>query len=147
MAHDFKAFPELTNSQMDFYYADSPHVQIFTDFEATVVKVHDGDTITVRWHERDFDFPVRLIGIDAPEMNAGGLESKLWLEKQILNQKVEILIDKNQRVGKWGRILGQVFHNGMNINQESLMEGMSVPFDRRREGTIPDINAEMAAWL
>ena len=37
MVHDFKAFPELTNSQMDLYYWDSPHKQITDDFDAVVV--------------------------------------------------------------------------------------------------------------
>ena len=48
MVHDFNRFPELTTSQMAESYFESPHKQVSGDFRATVVKVHDGDTITVR---------------------------------------------------------------------------------------------------
>ena len=45
MPHDFKLFPELTNSQMQIYYWDSPHKQITKNFMAKVLRVKDGDTI------------------------------------------------------------------------------------------------------
>ncbi len=128
MGHDFKRFPELTNNQMQFYYFESPHTQIVEDFLAKVIKVHDGDTITVRWQERDFDFPVRLANIQAPELNEGGASSQSWLESLIKDEEVEILINPKNRVGKWGRILGEVLHRGMNLNELSLQEGHSVPF-------------------
>ncbi len=70
--HDFVKFPELTNRQMSIFYFESPHQQIVESFQAEVVKVHDGDTITVRTDFRDFDFPVRLAYIQAPELNEGG---------------------------------------------------------------------------
>tara|TARA_Y100000310_G_C20702423_1_gene831093 strand:+ start:10267 stop:10689 length:423 start_codon:yes stop_codon:yes gene_type:complete len=133
VAWDFKERPELWNSVVDFYYWDSPHKQIFEDFTAKVVKVHDGDTITVQWAERSFDFPVRLLGIDAPELNAGGEASKQWLEQLLLDKEVDVLIDPEERVGKWGRILGTVMADGLNVNELSVSEGMSVPFDRREE--------------
>lgn len=133
MSHDFKKFPELTNSQMPVYYFESPHRQITENFICKVVDVHDGDTIRVLWDERDFTFPIRLLNIDAPELDEGGAESQNWLEKQVLGEEVEILIDPKQRVEKWGRLLGEVFHMGMNMNELSMIEGMSVPFERRGE--------------
>jgi len=126
--HDFKKFPELTNSQMEFYYFNSPHRQITDDFTAKVIRVIDGDTIRVKWSERDFDFPIRLLNIDAPELKEGGLESKRWLSEEILNKEVDILIDQKQRVGKWGRILGEVMFMGTNLNNLSMDLGYSVPF-------------------
>ena len=126
--HDFKKFPELTNHQMQFYYFDSPHRQILEDFRAKVVKVIDGDTIKVKWDERDFDFRVRFSNIAAPEMDEGGRDSKQWLEKEILNEEIDILINPKMRVGKWGRILGEVLHRGLNINELSLQLNYSVPF-------------------
>ena len=128
MGHDFKRFPELTNNQMQFYYFESPHKQIDEDFLAKVIKVTDGDTILVRWQERDFDFPVRLANIQAPELKEGGITSKKWLESKINNQEVEILINPYNRVGKWGRILGEVLFRGVNLNEESLDMQMSIPF-------------------
>ena len=132
MAHDFKRFPELTNSQAAFYYWDSPHKQIFKDFFAKVVRIMDGDTIEVRWDERDFDFPVRFLDTDALELEDGGEIARGWLEKRILNEEVEILIDPFNRVGRWGRILGEVMHNGMSVNEESVLLGYAVPFEVER---------------
>ena len=80
MAHDFKRFPELTNSQMNLYYFDSPHKQITESFTAKVVKVTDGDTIRVKWDERDFTFPIRLSELAAPELNErGGVKAQRWM--------------------------------------------------------------------
>ena len=144
MAHDFENFPELTNSQVDFYYWESPHKQIFEDFKCKVVKVIDGDTIRVKWDERDFEFPVRFLGTDAPELNEGGKESMSWLETQIEGEEVEIIIDIKQRVGKFGRILGIIMSKGINMNEESIKTGHAKIFNARGEGKIPDIRKELA---
>ena len=77
MAHDFKRFPELTNNQMNLYYFDSPHEQITSDFDARVVRVVDGDTLRLQVGFRDFDFPLRMSNLLAPEMNEEGGERKL----------------------------------------------------------------------
>lgn len=128
MPHNFNLFPELTNNQMQFYYLQSPHRQITESFIARVSKVIDGDTIRVKWTERDFDFPVRFININAPEMSNGGGESKKWLENQIADEEVYIKVNPRDRVGKWGRILGEVFHMGINMNEMSLQSGMAFKF-------------------
>ena len=150
MTHNFKTHPELTNSQMQLYYFESPHKQITEDFRAKVVKIHDGDTITLRTDFRDFDFPLRFLDTNAPELNEeGGHESRDWLSDKILNKEVDILIDKKNRVGKWGRLLGSVFFSGMNINKESIVMGQSTSFENRNEGKLPIMNKElnMSKWF
>ncbi len=128
--HDFKKFPELTNSQMIHYELESPHPQIKESFQARVVSVHDGDTIRVLWEDRDFSFPVRFLDTQAPELkHPGGRESQEWLEELILNEEVEIQIDPDNRVGKWGRILGRVIHVGLNVNDLSILLGFARPFE------------------
>jgi len=133
MAWDFDKFPELPTSAASLYYIESPHKQIFHDIRAKVVKVIDGDTIRVEWEKRDFDFPVRLLDIDAPELNAGGKESQEWLEGWLIDEEIDILIDEKNRVGKFGRLLGTVLLDGLNMNELSIAMGMSVPFGRREE--------------
>ena len=129
--HNFKLFPELTNSQMQFYYFDSPHKQIIEDFEGKVVKITDGDTIHVKWAEREKPVVIRFIDIAAPEMKErGGAESRNWLEKQIMNEEVRVLIQPKLRVGKWGRIIGRIIHMGQDINKMSMEQGFSVPFQK-----------------
>lgn len=137
MAHDFKNFPELTNNQMLVYYFDSPHKQITEDILAIVTKVIDGDTIRVKWRERNFDFPVRFRELAAPELNErGGREAQSWLEERIIGEEVLLKIDKSNRVDKWGRLLAEVFHEGLSITEEEVWRGLAVHWSQRGEGKI-----------
>ena len=139
MAHDFKTYPELTKKQMQIYYFDSPHKQIFEDFTAEVVGVHDGDTIRVKWRERDFTFPIRMVGIAAPELDeTGGDEAQSWLENRILGKEVDVIINPDNRVEKWGRLLGTIQHGGQNVAEEEIMRGLAKTWEARKEGTIPN---------
>ncbi|MEA2037866.1 MAG: hypothetical protein U9O94_10250, partial [Nanoarchaeota archaeon] len=118
MAHDFKKHPELKDGQMQFYYFESPHKQITEGFLGKVVKVTDGDTIRVETDFRDFTFPVRLSRIAAPEIKEeGGLASAKWLAEKILGEEVYIKVNPHNRVGKWGRIIGDVM-----LGRESMSE-------------------------
>lgn len=144
MAHDFVKYPELTNAQMDFYYFESPHQQIFEDFRATVVRVHDGDTVTLRTDFRDFTFPLRIAELAAPELNeGGGKESQSWLEEQIIGEEVEILMNPAHRVEKWGRLLGQIIFGGINMGEQSINTGHAVPWANRKDGRLQDFDKEM----
>lgn len=138
MMHDFKKFPELGNRQMEIYYFQSPHKQIIEDFKARVVKVTDGDTIRVTTDFRDFDFPVRLADISAPELNEeGGREGRDWLAERILGEEVEILIDMKNRISRWGRVLGHVIHQGVDMNEMIVNMGLAVSWEERPEAINP----------
>ena len=147
--HDFKNYPELTNSQIDEIGFQSPHKQIQEDFRATVVKVHDGDTVSLRTDFRDFTFPLRLLDIDTKELNEGGQEAGDWVRDRLEGEEVEIKIDRKNRVDKYGRLLGRVFHTGMDLGTELMMLGLATPFEQRREGQIPPIEKELniKKWL
>jgi endonuclease YncB( thermonuclease family) len=135
--HDYINYPELTNSQLETERFTSPHEQIENDFYATVVKVHDGDTLTLQVPFRDFNFPLRFLDIDAPELNAGGEASRDWLKGKIEGKDVQIKIDPKNRVEKYGRLLGRVFYLGMDLGQEEVYLGLAKPFTQREEGKIP----------
>ena len=137
MAHDFERYPELTNSQMDFYYWESPHKQILEDFDAMVTDVHDGDTIKVKWQERNFEFPIRLSNIAAPELNeSGGKESQAWLKSRLEGKNVRVRVDSTNRVEKWGRLLGTIEHSGMDVGEESIFNGHATTWEERNSGKI-----------
>lgn len=138
--HDFKRFPELRNAQIEDFAFTSPHKQITEDFMAEVVKVHDGDTIRLLTTFRDFDFPLRLLDIDAPEMNEGGKEVRDWLRQRILDKNVQILINRRNRVDKYGRLLGKVFAAGMDVGDEMLRLGLVTTFKNRKEGELPSLD-------
>ena len=146
MAHDFKRFPELTNRQMQMYLFDSPHEQITEDFFARVIKVSDGDTIRVETDFRDFDFPIRISNMAAPELNEqGGLESQEWLSNEILGKEVRVILSK-ERVEKWGRLLADIIVIGDRISEASVRNGHAVPWDERTEGTF-DFEKELEAFI
>ena len=143
MPHNFKLWPELTNSQMQIYYFQSPHKQIVEPFTAKVIKVTDGDTIRVLWAARDFNFPIRLAELAAPELDErGGRESHSWLENEILGEQVEV-IPTRMRVEKWGRLLANVIHLGMDMSQLSVDTGHAVSWEDRKTASIPDFKKEL----
>uniref|UniRef100_A0A6M3XHJ8 Putative nuclease n=1 Tax=viral metagenome TaxID=1070528 RepID=A0A6M3XHJ8_9ZZZZ len=138
LEHDFKKRPELWNSQLTELYWQSPHRQIFEPFTARVIGVHDGDTIKVRWSERDFDFPIRFAEISAPELNErGGKESQKWLEGRILGKDVTV-VPTPERVEKHGRLLAAVYHNGVSLNKAIVEAGHALLWEERTRGLILD---------
>lgn len=137
MAFDFVANPELRDSQLDLYYWESPHKQIFENFTAHCVKVHDGDTITLRWQERDFDFPLRFAEINTKELNEGGDEAREFLRTRIENEEVDIEINKKNRVDKYGRLLGKVRHRGLDMGETMISMGLATPISQKGEGQFP----------
>jgi len=146
--HDFKNFPELSNSQLQELEFVSPFPQIKEDFTAEVVKVHDGDTCTLRVGFRDFDFPLRFGGIDAPELNAGGEEARKYVKDWIEGKSVYVILDE-KRVGKYGRLLGTILYMGLNVSDTLLRLGYAVPFGKKMEGKIPSLNKDLNLdkWL
>jgi endonuclease YncB( thermonuclease family) len=135
MAHDFDRFPELTNNQMNLYYFDSPHQQIAEDFDAKVAKVHDGDTITLEVGFRDFTFPLRMSNLLAPELNEkGGVRSRDRLRALLLGKTIEVIVNKDNRVGKYGRLLGEVRESGFDIGEQMIQEGFAVALDEEQPG-------------
>jgi len=138
MAHDFKKYPELTNNQMNMYYFDSPHQQIAEDFDAKVVKVHDGDTVRLEVGFRDFTFPLRMSNLMAAELNEeGGIRSRNHLKNLIEGKTIEVIVDKTNRVGKYGRLLGRVRERGFDIGQQMIEEGFAVNLDEEQTGIKP----------
>lgn len=144
--HDFKRFPELSNAQLQTHYFDSPHRQITEEFDATVIGVHDGDTIRVEWGERDFNFPIRFANLAAPELDeTGGEASQQWLEGEILDKEVTIVPTKT-RVEKWGRLLAFVISEGRNMTEESIRQGHGISWDQRRDSPLPDFEKELTRF-
>ena len=144
--HDYKKYPELSNGDLSTFGFVSPHPQIENDFDAFVVRVHDGDTVTLRVDWRDFDFPLRLASIDAPELNTGtpGEEARDFLKSLIENEIVQIKINRQNRVDKYGRLLGNVMLLGQDVGVLMMSFGYALPFNRRREGEMIDLNKTLS---
>ena len=92
-----------------------------------VSKVIDGDTFIT-----DSGQSVRLIGIDAPEMNykkgepeCKALEAKLKLQELVKNKSVKLVKDKSD-TDKYGRLLRYVYlKDGTFINAELVRLGLA----------------------
>lgn len=86
-----------------------------------VARVIDGDTIVVADENR-----VRLIGIDAPEMNSDfdcyAQKAKQRLEELVLNKKVSLEKDISQ-TDKYGRLLRHVWIDEMLASLVLVEEG------------------------
>lgn len=113
-------------------------------YNAKVIKVYDGDTITVNI-DLGFDMSmqnkrVRLTGIDAPELRGDerpqGLESRNFLRDLILYKEVYVLTEKD-KTGKYGRYLGTIFIKnndgtiGDNINEMMITEGYATEYGKK----------------
>lgn len=103
-----------------------------------VIKVYDGDTITIA-SKLPYDdsmlyrFSVRLNGIDAPEIKGKTEDEK---EAAKVSQKAleELILHKNvtlENIGteKYGRVLADVFYNGTNLNKWMLENHYAVEYD------------------
>ncbi len=103
-----------------------------------VVKVYDGDTITIisklPYEESSFyKFSVRLNGIDCPEIKGETLQEKQCaqlardeLSQLILNKEI---ILKNLKTEKYGRILADVYLDDLHLNQYMLDKKLAVKYD------------------
>lgn len=108
-----------------------------------VVKVYDGDTITIATRMPGSDtmyrFSVRLAGIDCPEIRSHSASEKTvaQLAKQFVTEQVmgEIVSLKNVEMEKYGRLLAQVWYyepftlEGLCLNEELCKQRLAVPYN------------------
>lgn len=102
-----------------------------------ILKIIDGDTfdcIIDLGFEVRLQARIRLAGLDAPESRTSdpqekifGLLSKSWLENH-LRGNIMLTTDYDSDKGKYGRILGTVWVDGVNINEKMIAEHMAAPY-------------------
>ena len=89
-----------------------------TPYQATVVAVHDGDTITVR---SDITTKIRLFGIDAPELKQPhGQASKQALSGMVFGKTVTVTPANKDR---YGRTVAQIKADGVDVNNKMVELG------------------------
>jgi len=96
--------------------------------EYQVSRVIDGDTLVVQ--KGSVKLTIRLVGIDAPETSKKKYEpgqpysqqSTKHLAKLALNKSVDV---KAYGTDRYGRILGEVFVDGNNVNLEMVKAGLA----------------------
>lgn len=90
------------------------------NYFAMVQKVSDGDTLNVL-DETGQKHRIRLAFIDAPELKQDfGESSQKFLENQLLNQKVEIVV---RDIDRYQREVATVYWYGKDMNLIQLKQG------------------------
>lgn len=102
-------------------------------YKAFVREVYDGDTITVdidlgldvwKCHEK-----IRLFGINTPELSGedriAGLAARDYLRSRIIDREITLRTVRDKK-GKYGRYLGVIILDDVNINDELVEKGHAV---------------------
>jgi len=123
-------------------------------YDVMVIDCYDGDTCTLDFHlSADVGLgiilgsiftrqPVRLCDIDTPEMRGGTDETKAaavkardtllaWLKAA---KQVKFMVPQNTKgdmKGKYGRWLGYLLADGVNLNQKLVEEGLAEPYKEK----------------
>lgn len=92
-----------------------------------VTRIADGDTFTMIF-DNGFEVRVRLNGIDSPEKKqAFSNRAKQTLSDLIYKKEVKVYYKSKDR---YGRVLGDIYIDNLNINQEMVRRGMAWHFIR-----------------
>jgi endonuclease YncB( thermonuclease family) len=96
----------------------------FTSLEN--IRVVDGDTIQAE--AKGKEIKIRLVEIDAPEMNQPfGFQSKNFLNKLLYERDVTLIAKGEDR---YGRILGEIYADGESANKSMIKSGFAWVYDR-----------------
>lgn len=141
-------------TQLEKINYDDTVVFIPTIEKAKVIKVYDGDTFTIacRLKFDDYEtnkyyrFSVRIRGIDTPELKTKNatekklaLEAKTELTTKIYSRIVEL---KNVEYEKYGRILADVYFDGINIGQSMIDDKYAVAYDGKTKNIPKEWTSE-----
>jgi micrococcal nuclease len=137
------AGPELTIFNAFGVAAIAGRYELAGPVTAEVVRVIDGDTLTVRahiWIGQELTTNVRLLGVNAPELSAHCEEERALAEaaRQFLAERLEgrsvtlrdIALDKYG-----GRILARVEDTAGDVAAALLAARLVVPYDGGRRGS------------
>lgn len=91
------------------------------EIEGKVLRVSDGDTITVV--SGGNKYRIRFLGIDAPESNQkGGAQSRNHLASEIQKAGNYVTVQYKEK-DRYGRIVGKVLANGKDLNYDQVKTG------------------------
>ena len=60
-----------------------------------------------------------------------------WLSERVLGKRVLVHVSRDNRVGKYGRLIGELFVNGFNVNDEMMRRLIVVPFGSKTHRIEP----------
>ncbi len=115
------------------------------EIPVTVIGVSDGDTFKLS-DGKTF----RLYGVNAPEVKESYFEeAKAFTQNLVLGKEITFEQEANYKVDKFGRELGYVFVDGVNLNIELVRNGLArvVLYEKRAKIKYQDelLSAEKSA--
>jgi len=91
------------------------------EISGPVTYVVDGDTLDIN------DIRIRLSLVNTPEVGeAGFVPAKEFVESLCLDKNGQVDIDDGQRQGSFGREIGVVYCDGINLNSELMKKGYAL---------------------
>ena len=91
------------------------------EISGPVTYVVDGDTLDIN------DVRIRLSLVNTPEVGEAGFEpAKEFVESLCLDKNGQVDIDDGQRQGSFGREIGVVYCDGINLNSELMKKGYAL---------------------
>ena len=129
------------------------------EYKCKILRVVDGDTVDIDidlgfgiWMHKE---RVRMMGIDTPESRTRNLEEKVRgkLSKKYLTEllksskKLIVKTHKGSETGKFGRILGELFGNGVNLNLKMCTDGYAVQYYGQNKSLVESQHMKNKAKL
>jgi endonuclease YncB( thermonuclease family) len=109
-----------------------------TEIKGKVIGVYDGDTATVLDVNKR-QYKIRFNGIDAPEAKQDyGQKSKQNLSDLIYGKEV---IVKSDKTDKYGRTVGNVFVDGLDVNLAQIKAGFAWHYKKYSSEQSPEDRA------
>lgn len=103
------------------------------EFNAKVLDVYDGDTVTIGYRFRGIYWKsqLRLYGIDTPEIRIlaqkeNAIKARDYLKGRILSKIVKIKMCN--KADKYGRLLGEIYYKGENLTSTMINLNLGVPY-------------------
>ena len=139
--------------QLEEVTLDTADELVYRFTKAKVLKVYDGDTITIAAHcnGQIVKFSVRIYGIDCDEMKGGTEQTKhnarlakQLVESKILNKIVDIEVLNGKSLDgkhvireKFGRLLANIKIDGQDVANMLLEAGLARKYDGGRKDNTP----------
>ncbi len=127
-------------------------------YNAIVTRVVDGDTVDVDidlgfgiWKKNE---RIRLVGVDTPEKRTRNLLEKQFgyiatgIVEEFCPVGEAILVETQlDDKGKFGRVLGEIFAGGINVNQFLIENHYAVAYEGQSKTLIEEAHIENYKWL
>lgn len=102
-------------------------------FKAKVLRVKDGDTVEVLYHQTPIT--VRLAHIDCPERKQPYYQrAKQFSTSFCVGKKVKVITQG--KYDRYRRLLGEVVYQRKNLNKELVAHGLALHYKRYSKDTV-----------